>query len=93
MAVYKDSKRKSWYVDLHYRDSNGIVKSKKKRGFETKIAAEIWEKSLKFAQTLVLNSYLEKWVICTSRLELELQMKQQFEIKRINSKNMLANYL
>ena len=24
MAVYKDSIRKSWYVDLHYRDSNGI---------------------------------------------------------------------
>lgn len=48
MAVYKDSKRKSWYVDLHYRDSNGVVKSKKKRGFETKKAAEIWEKSLKF---------------------------------------------
>lgn len=42
MAVYKDSKRKSWYVDLLYRDSNGVVKSKKKRGFETKKAAEIW---------------------------------------------------
>lgn len=48
MAVYKDKLRKTWYVDLHYRDSEGIVKSKKKRGFETRKAAEAWEKSLKF---------------------------------------------
>lgn len=43
MAVYKDVKRKSWYVDLHYSDSCGVVKSKKKRGFETNKAAEFWK--------------------------------------------------
>ncbi len=48
MAIYKDSVRKTWYVDLRFRDNNGEIKSHKKRGFLTKKAAESWEKSVKF---------------------------------------------
>lgn len=43
MAVYKDKKRNSWYVDIRYRDEMGEIKSIKKRGFELKRDAEAWE--------------------------------------------------
>lgn len=48
MAIYKDSVRKTWYVDLRFRDNNGEIKAHKKRGFSTKKAAEAWEKSIKY---------------------------------------------
>ena len=48
MAVYKDNNRKTWYVDLRFRNTNGEIKAHKKRGFLTKKAAEAWEKSIKF---------------------------------------------
>lgn len=48
MAIYKDKKQSTWFVDLRYRDFNGNIKSKKKRGFRTKKDAEAFEKSLKF---------------------------------------------
>jgi len=62
MAVYKDKERGSWYVDLHYRDGNGIVHSKKKRGFRTKKEAEAWEKSLKFDEKSLHNFTFEDMI-------------------------------
>ena len=43
MAAYKDSKTKSWFVDIRFRDEIGKVRSIKKRGFASKKEAQSWE--------------------------------------------------
>lgn len=47
MPVYKDSNRKSWFVQLNITDFTGSHKSIKKRGFATKSEADAYEMKLK----------------------------------------------
>lgn len=65
MAIYKDKSRKTWYVDLRYRDINGEIKSHKKRGFLTKKSAEAWENSIRFdesrKQEMVFEEIMEQY--------------------------------
>ena len=44
MPVYKDEKRNTWYVKLHYTDSSGAGRQKLKRGFKLLRDAKQWEK-------------------------------------------------
>ncbi|MEP9852146.1 tyrosine-type recombinase/integrase [Staphylococcus aureus] len=43
MAIYKDTKRNTWYYSIYYTDIYGKPKRKFKRGFKTKKAAKIAE--------------------------------------------------
>ncbi len=43
MGVYKDQKRKTWYVKTRYKDWQGNVLWRTKRGFTTKRDAQNWE--------------------------------------------------
>ncbi len=45
MAVYKDKKTGKWYCSVYYKDWNGDLKRKMKRGFATKREATDWERS------------------------------------------------
>lgn len=44
MPVYKDEKRKSWYVQFYYTDYTGARKQKRKRGFATQREAKEYER-------------------------------------------------
>lgn len=46
MAVYKDKKRGTWYVDIRYRDSTGKVRGIVRRGFATEIIAQREERRI-----------------------------------------------
>lgn len=43
MSVYKDKNTKNWVVTLRYRDYDGKIKRRAKRGFKTKKEAQDWE--------------------------------------------------
>ena len=43
MAVYKDSKRGTWYVLVYYTNWKGESDRKMKRGFKTRKEAVAWE--------------------------------------------------
>ena len=44
MLAYKDETRNNWYCAFYFEDWNGERKKKMKRGFETKKAAQDWER-------------------------------------------------
>ena len=44
MPAYKDETRNNWYCAFYFEDWNGERKKKMKRGFETKKAAQDWER-------------------------------------------------
>lgn len=44
MPAYKDSATNKWYVSFYYIDWTGEKKKKHKRGFDTKKAAQEWER-------------------------------------------------
>ena len=48
MPAYKDETRNNWYCAFYYEDWNGERKKKMKRGFETKKAAQDWERQFLF---------------------------------------------
>ena len=43
MPVYKDEKRKTWYVSACYKDWTGALRRKVKRGFKKERDAKAWE--------------------------------------------------
>lgn len=43
MGYYKDKERKTWFVEVRYKDIYGTPKKKKKRGFKTATEAKKWE--------------------------------------------------
>ena len=47
MPVYKDDKRDTWYSRFEFKDWQGVVHGKWKRGFATKRAAVQWEADVK----------------------------------------------
>ena len=57
MAVYKDSKRGTWYVLVYYTNWKGESDRKMKRGFKTRKDAVAWE-----------NTFLNS-VICFQELD------------------------
>ena len=44
MPVYKDEQRGTWYFKCNYRDWQGEIKTKMKRGFATKKEAQKCER-------------------------------------------------
>ncbi len=47
MPAYKDENNNTWYAKFRYKDWNGKVKDKTKRGFKTKREAISWEENFK----------------------------------------------
>src|SRR5690554_1121592 len=43
MSIYKDKKTGNWVVTLRYKDLDGIIKRRAKRGFTTKREAKDWK--------------------------------------------------
>ncbi len=62
MPVYKDEKNGTWYSKFRYKDWNGQVKNKMKRGFPTKREATAWEESFKVRVAGTLNMKMKDFV-------------------------------
>ncbi|MDO4615988.1 MAG: site-specific integrase [Lachnospiraceae bacterium] len=63
MPVYKDEKKRTWYVMCWFKDWQGNKKQKCKRGFETKREAQEWERQFLLQRqadvTMTLESFYE----------------------------------
>ena len=57
MAVYQDTKTKTWYVSFPYRDDTGKVKVKTKRGFILKRDAVTFEDDLRKKPEIQTETY------------------------------------
>ena len=56
MAVFRDKKNGSWYVQFRFTDWKGQRQQKLKRGFSTKKEAQNWERQLSSANLGVYPS-------------------------------------
>lgn len=74
MAVYKDSKRGTWYVLVYYTNWKGESDRKMKRGFKTRKDAVAWENTFLNKNTGDLNmTFAEFYDIYKSDLEERLK--------------------
>lgn len=62
MPVYKDEKRGTWYFKCNYRDWQGEIKTKMKRGFATKKEAQKCEREFIEMQSGNMNMKLTNFV-------------------------------
>ncbi len=62
MPVYKDEKRGTWYFKCNYRDWQGEIKTKLKRGFATKKEAQKCEREFLEMQSGNMNMKLAAFV-------------------------------
>lgn len=62
MPVYKDEKRGTWYFKCNYRDWQGEIKTKMKRGFTTKKEAQKCEREFIEMQSGNMNMKLANFV-------------------------------
>lgn len=62
MPVYKDEQRGTWYFKCNYRDWQGEIKTKMKRGFATKKEAQKCEREFIEMQSGNMNMKLAKFV-------------------------------
>lgn len=62
MPVYKDEKRGTWYFKCNYRDWQGEIKTKMKRGFATKKEAQKCEREFIEMQSGNMNMKLVNFV-------------------------------
>ena len=62
MPVYKDEKRGTWYFKCNYRDWQGEIKTKMKRGFATKKEAQKCEREFIEMQSGNMNMKLANFV-------------------------------
>ena len=62
MPVYKDEKRGTWYFKCNYRDWQGEIKTKMKRGFATKKEAQKCEREFIEMQSGNMNMKLSSFV-------------------------------
>lgn len=62
MPVYKDTNNNTWYVRVYYKQFDGKVKQKKKRGFPTKKAAQEWEAQFRLAKESNMSMFLKDFV-------------------------------
>lgn len=99
MPATKDSERNTWTSQFYYTDWQGIKKKKKKRGFETKKAAQDYEREFLLKQsndnTMTFKSlydlYIEdmgtrlrKSTISTKKYIIELKILPYFKDRPIN---------
>lgn len=56
MAIYYDQQQNTYYVDIRFRDSDGNIRSKKKRGFKTEQAAKRWENKNRIVDNLTTQT-------------------------------------
>ena len=65
MAVYKDPKNGTWYLQFRYTDWTGERKNKFKRGFATKREAQEWEREFLLTRqsnfNMTFESFYEKY--------------------------------
>ena len=62
MPVYKDEKRGIWYFKCNYRDWQGKIKTKLKRGFATKKEAQKCEREFLEMQSSNMDMKLSVFV-------------------------------
>ena len=62
MAAYKDEERGTWYVQFYYRDWQGNMKRKTKRGFYKKKDALDYERAFKLKQSKNLGMLFKDFV-------------------------------
>lgn len=58
MPVYKNEKNGTWYVMTRYKDYTGANKQKCRRGFETKIEAQEWERQFRLQKKASIDMTL-----------------------------------
>ena len=73
MAAYKDKERGTWYVKFRYTDWSGVVRQKKKRGFQKKQDAITWEREFLNKESgscdMLFSSFVEIYLEdCRKRL-------------------------
>ena len=59
MPVYKDEKRKTWYVSVCYKDWTGTPQRKVKRGFKKERDAKAWEHEFALQQSKTCDMSLK----------------------------------
>lgn len=89
MAVYKDNKRNTWYVSYKIKDTiTGKFKHIKKRGFETKKQAQLWESENKPKEvvhtTVTFREMLQLHLNSTDATETTRYMKIHWLEKHFN---------
>ena len=62
MPAYKDETRNNWYCAFYFEDWNGERKKKMKRGFETKKAAQDWERQFLLQRAADTDMRFDKFV-------------------------------
>lgn len=62
MPAYKDETRNNWYCAFYFEDWNGERKKKTKRGFETKKAAQDWERQFLLQRAADTDMCFDKFV-------------------------------
>ena len=62
MPTYKDETRNNWYCAFYFEDWNGERKKKMKRGFETKKAAQDWERQFLLQRAADTDMRFDKFV-------------------------------
>lgn len=85
MPVYKDEKRGTWYVDVHYTDQNGKSRHITRRGFKRKGDA-------KAAEEDVLRNLADNLPSSMTLDELVDQFNKNYAIEGIKESTMISNY-
>ena len=86
MAAYKDEERGTWYVQFYYRDWQGNMKRKTKRGFYKKKDALDYERAFKLKQSNNLDMLFKDFVDvyksdCLNRLKRNTLMTKEYIIQ------------
>ncbi|MFA1015270.1 site-specific integrase [Dubosiella newyorkensis] len=85
MPVYKDEKRGTWYVDIHYTDQNGKSRHITRRGFKRKGDA-------KAAEEDILRNLADNLPSSMTLDELVDQFNKNYAIEGIKESTMISNY-
>ena len=62
MPAYKDIKTNTWYSSFYFEDWKGVRKKKMKRSFDTKKAAQEWERQFLLQKAADVDMSFEKFV-------------------------------
>ena len=86
MAAYKDEERGTWYVQFYYKDWQGNMKRKTKRGFYKKKDALDYERAFKQKQSNNLDMLFKDFVDvyksdCLNRLKRNTLMTKEYIIQ------------